>query len=73
VGVAERLLPADGHGMFGRWCIADTDLAMMLWRLWRTGHRLPEKVEAFAATQWERPSVREFATHQRPQVFARSV
>lgn len=73
VGVAERLLPEDGGGMFAAWCIADTDLAMMLWRLWRTGHRLPAKVEAFAETQWERPSVREFATHQRPAVYAPSV
>jgi glutathione S-transferase len=73
VAVAERLLPTNGGGLFGPWCIADTDLAMMLWRLWRTGHPLPAKVEAFAETQWDRPSVREFATHERPAWFAPSV
>jgi glutathione S-transferase len=73
VRVAERLRPANGGGLFGQWCIADTDLAMMLWRLSRTGYRPPAKVEAFADAQWERPAVQEFATHARPPLYAPSV
>lgn len=73
VSVADRLLPSSGGGLFGAWCIADTDLAMMLWRLARTGYAMPVKVRAFADAEWERPAVREFVGHVRPEVYARSV
>ena len=69
VGFAERLVPADGGPLFGAWSIADTDLAMMLWRLSRTGHPLPANLRTFADAQWQRPSVREFVLKPRPSPF----
>ena len=69
VRIATELVPDDGGPLFGAWCIADTDLAMMLWRLSRTGHPLPDKLRAFADAQWERPSVREFVAKPRPATF----
>jgi glutathione S-transferase len=66
IGFASALVPEGGGPLFGAWCIADTDLAMMLWRLSRTGHPLPAKVKAFADREWERPSVREFVAAPRP-------
>jgi glutathione S-transferase len=67
---ASALVPEGGGPLFGGWCIADTDLAMMLWRLSRTGHPLPAKLKAFADREWERPSVRAFATKPRPAFVA---
>jgi glutathione S-transferase len=66
VRVADRLLPAGGGRLFQSWCIADTDLAMMLWRLSRTGYELPAKLRAFADAEWARPAVREFVDQPRP-------
>jgi glutathione S-transferase len=68
VWVADRLVPGNGGGLFGAWCIADTDLAMMLWRLSRTQYKLPPKLRAFADAQWTRPTVREFVDQPRPPV-----
>jgi glutathione S-transferase len=70
IRVARALVPEAGGPLFGTWCIADTDLAMMLWRLSRTGHPLPAKLRAFADAEWERPAVREFAAHPRPGFVA---
>jgi glutathione S-transferase len=67
LSVADRLVPSGGGALFGDWCIADTDLAMMLQRLVRTGHDVPARVRAYADSQWERPSVREYAAHARPE------
>jgi glutathione S-transferase len=66
VRIAGALVPEDGGPLFDDWCIADTDLAMMLWRLSRTGHPLPAKLLSFANAQWERPSVQAFVTQPRP-------
>ncbi len=66
VSVAERLIPADGDSMFGEWCIADTDLAMMLQRLVKTGEPLPHQVRLFAEREWQRPSVQAFVKAPRP-------
>ena len=43
VSFAERVVPADGGPLFGAWSIADTDLAMMLQRLVKTGEPLPDR------------------------------
>ncbi len=43
VRVASSLIPDGGGPLFDGWCIADTDLAMMLWRLSRTGYPLPRQ------------------------------
>jgi glutathione S-transferase len=69
VRIATTLIPARGGPLFSAWCIADTDLAMMLWRLSRTGYPLPDKVRNFADAEWERPSVREFVGKPRPSTF----
>jgi glutathione S-transferase len=66
LGAAERLVPADGGPMFVEWCAADTDLAMMLQRLAKTGHDLPRRIRDFAERQWERPAIQEFRAHGRP-------
>jgi glutathione S-transferase len=66
VGAAERIVPSDAGPLFGAWCVADTDLAMMLQRLLKTGHDVPERLRTYAERQWERPAVAEFRTHPRP-------
>jgi glutathione S-transferase len=70
VRIAAALVPDGGGPLFGRWTIADTDLAMMLWRLSRTGYELPSKLRAFADAQWGRPSVQEFVGKPRPPFVA---
>ena len=67
LGVAERLVPPDAGPLFGAWCIADTDLAMMLQRLVRTGHNVPKRLRDYAERQWERPAVVEYSAHARPE------
>jgi glutathione S-transferase len=64
LAAVDRLLPASGP-LFGAWCIADTDLAMMLQRLVNTGYDVPSKARAYAEAQWEHPAVREFCEHDR--------
>ena len=53
---AQSLLSTDEH-LFGQWCIADVDLACMLNRLIFCGDAVPDRLAAYAARQWERPSV----------------
>lgn len=54
---AEVLLSGDASNLFGKWCIADTDLALMLNRLVLNGDSVPTRLMEYAACQWERPSV----------------
>jgi glutathione S-transferase len=72
VRVASALVPEGGGPLFGSWCVADTDLAMMLWRLSKTGYALPETLRAFAEAEWQRESVREFIAMERPGFVAYS-
>jgi glutathione S-transferase len=44
--------------LFDAWCLADTDLALMLNRLVRNGDPVPPELADFARREWERPSVR---------------
>jgi glutathione S-transferase len=60
VSFAERVVPADGGTLFGAWCLADTDLAMMLQRLVKTNEPLPERLRTFAQREWHRASVRAY-------------
>ncbi len=64
--VADLLIPPGAAALFDSWCIADADLAFMLHRLILNGHEVPAKIRAFAAAQWQRPSVREYVEHARP-------
>src|SRR4051812_40869933 len=66
VSFAERIVPADGGPLFGAWCIADTDLAMMLQRLVKTNEPLAAPLLAFAEREWRRPSVQSFVNASRP-------
>jgi glutathione S-transferase len=66
VSFADRVVPADGGPLFGAWCIADTDLALMLQRLVKTNEPLPAHLRAFAEREWQRPSVQAFVTKPRP-------
>lgn len=66
VAVADTLVPSQSGSIFGEWCIADTDLTMMLQRLVKTGFDLPPRLRTYAETQWQRAAVKEFCDHARP-------
>lgn len=63
--VAEQLLEGQSNYLFGSWCIADTDLAMMLNRLVINGDDVPDRLKAYANYQWQRPSVRKWVEQKR--------
>jgi glutathione S-transferase len=64
---ATELLSHGGPYVFGKeWCIADVDLAVMLNRLVLNGDAVPEHLAAYAARQWQRPSVQLWVNQQRP-------
>lgn len=56
----ERLLSDGRKNLFSEWCIADTDLALMLNRLALSGDALPESLRKYASYQWQRPSVQQW-------------
>lgn len=56
----ETLLPEGQQNLFGEWCIADTDLALMINRLALNGDALPARLEEYAQFQWQRASVQQF-------------
>lgn len=58
VHLAERVI--DGPYLFGRWCIADTDLAIMLSRLVMNGDPVPQKLKDYVAHQWQRESLQDW-------------
>jgi glutathione S-transferase len=57
IAAAQALIGSKGR-LFAAWCIADTDLALMLNRLVRNGDEVPSALAEFARREWERPSVR---------------
>jgi glutathione S-transferase len=65
IRVADSLLADDAQHLFGQWCIADTELALMLNRLVMNGDSVPEKLRAYATTQWQRPSVQQWVKQER--------
>jgi len=54
---ANRLLVHGQEHLFGEWCIADSDLALMLNRLVMHGDAVPEHLQRYAQQQWQRPSL----------------
>ncbi len=66
VSAAEWLLPAGVDHLFGTWCIADVDLALMLNRLAFNGDPLPERLVRYAQLQWRRPTVQRWVNQTRP-------
>ncbi len=65
VRAASALIRDGRTSLFDAWCIADTDLALMLNRLLASGYPLPEKLKAFVQAQWARPSVQEWVKQPR--------
>lgn len=63
---ASALLISGGENLFGAWCIADTDLALMLNRLAMHGDFVPERLALYARRQWKRPSVQLWVNQERP-------
>ncbi|MYN05938.1 glutathione transferase [Pseudoduganella aquatica] len=58
VRAASKLV--DGPSLFTRWCVADTDLAVMLMRLIKSGDEVPQKLKDYAEAQWQRAPVQEW-------------
>lgn len=57
---AEALLGQGTQNLFGEWCIADTDLALMINRLALHGDDVPASLAEYATFQWQRASVQLF-------------
>jgi glutathione S-transferase len=64
--ISERLIPVGAQTLFGEWCIADTELALMLNRLVMNGDSVPQRLQDYAAHQWQRPSVQRWVNLPRP-------
>ncbi|WP_126283693.1 glutathione transferase [Burkholderia stagnalis] len=63
---ADVLLAPGAANLFGDWCIADVDLAMMLNRLVLNDDPVPTRLADYARAQWERPSVQRWVKLARP-------
>ncbi|WP_241024537.1 glutathione transferase [Paraburkholderia sp. Ac-20340] len=63
---SEALLSHGQPNLFGEWCIADVDLALMLNRLVLNGDAVPEKLADYARHQWQRPTVQRWLALERP-------
>lgn len=61
----ERLITPGKTTLFGSWCLADTDLALMLQRLNLNGDELPAHLKEYAEANWKRPSVAKWLSHPR--------
>lgn len=57
LGFAATLVDEAGEPMFGQWCIADLELALMLNRLVMNHDPVPENLAAYARREWQRPAV----------------
>ncbi|MBJ3814420.1 glutathione transferase [Shimwellia pseudoproteus] len=64
IAVITPLLCGERRNLFGEWCIADTDLAMMINRLAMHGDPLPPLLADYAEFQWQRASVQRFVARQ---------
>ncbi|GAB4380022.1 MAG: glutathione transferase [Elainellaceae cyanobacterium] len=65
IRVADSLLTEQQPNLFEQWCIADTDLALMLNRLVLNGDEVPEKLRRYATLQWQRPAVQQWVQQER--------
>lgn len=63
---AQTLLGNRSASLFDEWCIADTDLALMLNRLILNGDKVPTQLVEYASQQWQRPSVQAWVKQNRP-------
>ena len=60
IDTASSLLSQGNPNLFGEWCIADTDLALMLNRLILNGDDVPQRLVDYATFQWQRASVQRY-------------
>ncbi|EGQ5282621.1 TPA: glutathione transferase [Enterobacter hormaechei] len=60
IETASSLLAQGSPNLFGEWCIADTDLALMLNRLILNGDAVPQLLVDYATFQWQRASVQRY-------------
>lgn len=60
IQACDSLLEENREHLFNTWCIADTDLALMLNRLLRNGDSLPAQLAHYAQRQWQRPAVQQW-------------
>jgi glutathione S-transferase len=65
--VANALIAPSRDTLFGQWCIADADFALMLYRLVKHGHPVDAKVKRYVETNWQRPSVRKWVEKKRKE------
>ena len=63
----DALLPSGAENLFGDWCIADTDLALMLNRLAMHEDVMPDRLRDYARQQWSRPSIKDWLALDRPR------
>jgi glutathione S-transferase len=66
IAAALAFVPEGRTSLFGTFSVADADLAMMLMRLIGNGDEVPARLRAFAAAQWDRPSLRAWIDRERP-------
>lgn len=66
--VAETLLNHSRENLFDAWCIADTDLSLMLNRLLLNGDVVPRRLANYAAYQWRHPAVQQWVAQTRPSL-----
>lgn len=60
IRIASSVLKSGRTQLFDQWCIADADLALALQRLVANGDAVPPVIEAYAAAQWQRPSIKAY-------------
>ena len=60
IETASLLLAHGNPNLFGEWCIADADLALMLNRLILNGDEVPQLLVDYGAFQWQRASVQRY-------------
>jgi glutathione S-transferase len=70
IRIADQLIHSNSPYLFDDWCIADTDLALMLNRLVLNGDAVPDKLRQYAAGQWQRPSVQQWVKLDRSAILA---
>lgn len=63
VRVAATLIAPGATNLFAEWCIADTDLSLMLMRLIANQDPIPQTLVDYALAQWDRKSVRKYMAH----------
>lgn len=57
LAAAESLIDERGGPLFGEWCVADVDLAVMLARLSANGDTVPVQILKYVETQFQHPAV----------------